>query len=61
MATTTQNMKHMTDMVEHYVVTASDNYGMARECHQRFLNWLRSEFEATKDNREEKAYRLDAC
>jgi hypothetical protein len=23
------NMKHMTDMVKHYVVTASDNYCMA--------------------------------
>ena len=38
------NMKHMTDMVEHFVVTTSDNYCMTREGHQRFLNWLPSEF-----------------
>ncbi len=43
------NMKHMTDMVEHYIVTTSDNYGMTREDHQLFLNWLPSEFGATKD------------
>jgi hypothetical protein len=42
-------MKHMTDMVEHYIVTTSDNYGMTREGHPRFLNWLPSEFGATKD------------
>ena len=40
------NMKHMTDMVEHYIVTTSDNYGMTREGHPRFLNWLPSEFGA---------------
>ncbi len=40
-------MKHMTKMVEYYVVTTSDNYGMTREGHQKFLNWLPSEFEAT--------------
>ncbi len=43
------NMKRMMDMVEHYIVTTSDNYGMTREGHQRFLNWLPSEFGATKD------------
>ena len=43
------NMKHMTDMGEHYIVTTSDNYGMTREGHPRFLNWLPSEFGATKD------------
>jgi hypothetical protein len=32
------HMKHMTDMAEHYVVTASDNYGMTGDCHQRFLD-----------------------
>ncbi len=43
------NMKHMTDIVEHYVVTTSDNYGMTREGHPKFLNWLPSDFGATKD------------
>ncbi len=43
------NMKHMTDMVEHYIVTTSDNYGMTRGGHLRFLNWLPSEFGATKN------------
>jgi hypothetical protein len=50
------NMKHMTDMVKHYIVTVttSVNYGMTREGHPRFLNWLPSEFGATKDYWEEK-------
>jgi hypothetical protein len=47
-------MKHMYDMVERYVVTATDNYGMTREGYPRFLNWLPSEFGATKDYWEEK-------
>ncbi len=38
------NMKHMTDMVEHYVVTTSDNYGMTGEGHPKFLNRLPGEF-----------------
>ncbi len=38
------NMKHMTDMIEHYIVTTSDNYCMTREGDLRFLNWLPSEF-----------------
>jgi hypothetical protein len=42
-------MKHMTDMVKHYIITTSDNYGMTREGHLWFLNWLPSEFGATKD------------
>jgi hypothetical protein len=41
---------HMMNMVEHYVVTTSDNYGMTSEGHQRFP----SEFGATKDYWEEK-------
>ena len=48
------NMKHMMDMVEHYVVTTLDNYGMTREGHPKFLNWLPSEFGTTKDYCEEK-------
>ncbi len=48
------NMKHMTDMVEHYVVATSDNYGMPREGLTKFLNWLPSEFGATNDYWEEK-------
>jgi hypothetical protein len=31
-------------MVEHYVVPTSENYGMTREGHLKFLNWLPSEF-----------------
>ncbi len=53
--------KHMMDTAKHYVVTATVNFGLTREGHLRFLNWLQSEFEATKDYWEEKAYRLDAC
>jgi hypothetical protein len=44
-------MKHKLDMVDHYVVTASDNYGMTRDW---FLTWLPSEFGAIKDYWEEK-------
>ncbi len=42
-------MKNMTDMAEHYVVTATNNFSMTREGHPRFLNWLLSVFRATKD------------
>ncbi len=47
-------MKHMVDMVKHYVVTTSDNYGMTGEGHLRFLNLFPSKFGATKDNWEGK-------
>ncbi len=50
------SQKHMADMVEHYVVTAIDNFRMTREGHPRFLIWLPSEFGATKDYWEENAY-----
>ncbi len=46
----------MSDMVEHYVVTTSDNYCMTSEGHLRFLNWLPSEFRATKDYWEDKRH-----
>ncbi len=55
------HMKHMTDMVEHYVVTTSDKNGMTREEHPRSLNCLPSKFGANKGYIEEKAYCLGAC
>jgi len=55
------NMKHMTDMVEHYIVTTSDNYGMTREGRLRFLNWLPSEFGPPRTIGKGRAYRQDAC
>ena len=47
-------MKHMTDMAEHYVVNANDNFGTTREGHPKFANFLPSEFGATKDYWEDK-------
>jgi hypothetical protein len=51
-------MKHVMDMAEHNVVTATENLGMTREGHPRFLNLLPSEFGATKDYW---AFSVDAC
>ena len=48
------HMKHMTDMSKHYVVTATDNFGVTRKGHPSFLNWLLCEFGAPKDYWEEK-------
>ena len=52
------HMKHMMDMAEHYVVTATDDFGMTREGHPGFRNWLPSEFGATKNYWEGS---LEAC
>jgi hypothetical protein len=56
------HIMHMTNMAKHYIVTASDNYGMTGDGHPRFLNWP-SEFGATKDYWEEKqtAWSLTKC
>ena len=39
----------MTDMAEHYVINANDNFSTTREGHPKFKNFLPSEFGATKD------------
>ena len=52
------HMKHMPAMAEHYVVNADDNFGTTREGHQKFANFLPSEFGATKDYWEEKCIPL---
>ena len=48
------HMKHMTDMAEHYVVNANDNFGTTRGGHPKLANFLPSEFGAAKDYWEEK-------
>jgi hypothetical protein len=53
------HMKYMSDMVDHYFVTATDNYCMTREGHQKSLISFPSEFGATKDDWEEKG--IQAC